>query len=482
MKDRKLEDIIKNKLASFEADRSGMDWSALKNQLDFPIIEDDENFDNTINDRLRDYKAPYNSDHWVILRDTLRRNKALRTAINRIKSMELLIAVFLFFLMASYFNVDQLPTPSHYASEDTHEVDADKTHYDAGAFLQIIKSILLQDLTLSQINKKPHQATGTTQHQGSATINNRSTSPLDRHSTVINENAIQPTASTRDDANEQVVLPPMAIMENLPQPESRLFSIPEEIEFRKTLLERNENLETTQEIILKEKQPQPKKFISLAGGLTYNIIQSPYDPVYKMSPYESAASNYQITFNYGRTWDRLEAFTGLKYMHIAYAPLHIEEVYSFSIQQRKQYAITLDRNEFDVLSIPVGIRANVFKSDRHRVFAGISLDNNFVVHTDYAFSVYDYLNPSNSYNIERVSPSSNLSRKPFNDGIIGGGSILDNYYLSASAGIGYTFRFTKGLELAVMVDYYHTTASLGIGPNRDLVNGFSFDFGLRKNI
>ena len=236
-----------------------------------------------------------------------------------------------------------------------------------------------------------------------------------------------------------------------------------------------------------------KSYVSLAIGPKVNLVNSPFDPVYQIDPYNTLNTNFNISAKVHKEIGPLELYAGLGYSKTSYEPLIIEETYKGQNQQFKK--ASLENIGFNTLNVPVGVKYNILDQDNYQLYASAGVNVNIIAQADY--EVYDknittgtgsrtestssFKPALNSSNPE-ISQRALLSQKEFKNGILNGGSIRDNLYATASVGIGLIKNVTERTSIFIEPKYSHFISSQGLGPNLDKVHAVSVDLGIRYQL
>ena len=241
---------------------------------------------------------------------------------------------------------------------------------------------------------------------------------------------------------------------------------------------------------IKDKSEE-KSYLSLAIGPKINLVNSPFDPVYEIDPYNTLNTNFNITAKVHKEVGPIELSAGLGYSKTSYKPLIIEETYKNQKQQYKQ--ASLENIGFNTLNVPLGVKYNVLDNHNYQLYASAGVDVNLIAQAEYI--VYDI--PANTPDAERSSsdfkPSLNsskpevnrrtlLSQKEFKSGILNGGSLRDNLYATASIGVGLIRNVSENTSIFIEPKYSHFISSQGLGPNLDKVHSVSVDIGVRYQL
>jgi hypothetical protein len=124
-------------------------------------------------------------------------------------------------------------------------------------------------------------------------------------------------------------------------------------------------------------------------------------------------------------------------------------------------------------------RFNLVHKDKWRLFASIGATAQLTLSANY-FIVHPGLFPSSV----SLTGKSNSVYQNLEEGLIQGGTLLDNVYLSMDAGIGVEKMVSQKTSLFIQGGYQQFIGhiSKGIGPYNDRISTISFQSGIRINL
>lgn len=514
MDNKEFDDIIKKKLESLSSDGAGGNWDTFRQRwLESDQADDDPQSDSQIDDHvdpvtpesdlafektnaafdkklkenLSSLRMPFNSAHWVILKAQLEAEALFKKRLFVAKSVEvlmlLLIVIGILNIVPIKNEVYQIPM---YNASMTASIAVDKRTADKYAADQITNYIKAnQDPIVNAINTaimgKNHTNT-----LASTKVSNAVQHTLEEEKKFTGrfgeiKTDVLPFLSSLKEKNSHVEghknnrksprdrKESASVLDHTIRPVSnsvKALSIPPIAALIKPLAE-NKNT-----------------YLGLAIGPKINLINSPFDPIYKVDPYNTLNTNFNIGARFEKEIGPVTAYAGLGYHKTSYEPLPVSELYEDIFNAYNQ--TSLENISFSTIDIPLGIKYDVIKRDKFAVYASAGVSLNII-----GDAQYDVLDAPLGRNQPALPPSvkpdrnpeisteAKLSEKEFSRGIFHGGSLSDNLYATASVGIGLSRRITDISSIYVEPTYSHFISPNGIGPNEDKLHSVAVSIGMR---
>jgi len=498
MDNKDFDEIIKKKLESLNRIDGSDDWDVFREKWnesavdETPEVESDENlddlFDEKIKQNLQNLRMPFNSAHWVKLKEQLEAEALFKKKLFVAKSMEIVILVFLVVgvlnILPIQQDVYQIPI---YDSPMVASISVDKetvVEYKESQKKERQASLVYNNKVLREILQFP-----TLDKSIFDTSKTYGTSDRETQSS-------QPIQSINSERKSSKVIFPFTKFNNRSElkPENFLVVQKEFAELETQSLE---------EIYLPKRptgfpdfvvpqKPIPEKensFVSFSVGPKVNLINSPFDPVYEVDPYNTFNTNFNIGAKVSKDIGPVEVYTGLGYANTSYRPLIVKEKYNS--QESEISEISLEKIKLSTISVPLGVKYNLIDKKSFQIYASAGVDLNLVARSDFEIvdvpieNGFAIISPPASFkagNSNRANENSLLASKNFKNGIFDGGTLRDNIFASASISIGAVKSISKNTSLFVEPRYNHYISSNGLGPNNDKVHGLSLDVGVRYHI
>jgi hypothetical protein len=512
MENKEFDDIIKKKLESLSSGGTEDGWelfrekweqssgSTVSDVVDSNINENDkvdELFDAKMKQNMRGLRMPFNSAHWIKLKAQLEAEALFKKRLFVAKTVEILIlaliVVCIINIMPIQNQIYQIPV---FDMPMVAAVQVDRATAEKHQLESIHKS-QEQKLVSDRVIKK--LATLDIASLFIKTDNKILVSSYFAQTTESKTIKIQPTLSTNleilfpflidSKLNEAIIIKKQSDYK-APGIDNHTASVVQED--ISPLIIPNRPLGFPEITLGSSKdKSEEKSYVSLAVGPKVNLVNSPFDPIYQIDPYNTLNTNFNITAKVHKEVGPLELYAGLGYSKTSYEPLIIEETYKNQNQQFKK--ASLENIGFNTINIPVGVKYDILNQDSYQLYATAGVNINLIVQADYTVydipatgsrtgsTASDFKTTLNS-NRPEVNQRALLSQKEFRSGILHGGSFRDNLYVTASIGIGLIKNVSKRTSVFIEPKYSHFMSSQGLGPNLDKVHAVSMDLGVRYQL
>lgn len=488
MRDERFDDIIKKKLETYEADISSMDWDRFKDNwdLDSDLDAHEQQFDDIIKDNLEEVTIPYDENHWIKFRERIITNREIRKKILAMKSMEMLIATFTLILLSNFFNLNGLdlyrPSEVPLASNSELEKPSDDSLGDDNLFSP--EKIVNPSMTNDSSKEDKSQDTNDLQSLDNLSYSITEQSIANEHSEVSNAieknhlNQAPLYADLKKDRNH--------IGKNLVSSEDTYedekINTQDQIDVKHIPSYMNElSFERSFSVAQPLSIRDSRFYAGVSAGLGYQIISSPLDPIYGLDKQVNTTGSYQVGLIFGRDFNRFHLSTGLQYGSFSYTPPKIEELLDVG-RSSNQYVQSLSKNTYRIASIPLEVGLHLIERGNHQLYTLIGGAANVLVSADYYVEIYDYDTNNTASIASRPVSYSNLDRKNFDNGLLRSGKLTNNFFLTASVGLGYGYSIRDNVRLFGEFRYSRHLISDGIGPNKDRLSSNMLSLGLTKGI
>ncbi len=498
MNNKEFDDIIKQKLEALDTEGTVDGWELFREKWEQSNIPDetdnlanntdseaevDDVFDAKLKQNMRGLRMPFNSAHWIKLKAQLESEALFKKRLFVAKTVEIIMLSLIVLVILNIWPIQNeiYKMPIHNVPMvDAIQVDKVTAENYASTQKEInlksTKTINKVKKTISNFALTPFLHKSIDKKGNSSKFNNKKSSNIApiQSEHKIDLNQIFPFLNDLEnniDKKQESKLENLGIAVLL-NTEINQIKIPK----------RPMGYPDMSIGSLKEKKEE-KSFVSLGFGPKVNLVNSPFDPVYEIDPYNTLNTNFNISAKVHKEVGPVEIYTGLGYTNTSYRPLIIKEIYQN--QKRELNHASLENIKFKIVNIPVGVNHNIIDRENIKLYASAGIDVNVVTHSDY--EIYDL--PATNQGIRlgvnpqiektEINSRSLLSQKEFNEGFLQGGSLRDNLYASASVGLGLEKNLSDRTSLYVEPKYSHFITSKGLGPNLDKVHALSIDVGVR---
>ena len=443
MNNKDFDKFFKDQLANKQQEGNTPDWDVFSEILKKSEGFENIDFDQAIKEKVAQHNSSYNESHWQLLKARLEKEEKLRKNIFSIKSLEL-IALLLVFLGWQSYQASLNKIPEIYAAFNSGgkaESIVAQTSSSASEFpetyafshlaYQVRKAVPVLALQPKRAQQPVVSLTSARVFQGLNThaLSNIETLPGKNLSTVA--------------AHAEPNMPQLKLAAIMPQ----------------------------------IKNSTSRKYIMPMVSAGVGITQSGFDPIYNLKSYSTYSSQFAGGVVMGFQNDELETTTGIKYTRRTHQPAAIVETYGDFLNN--YYEISLDKIGYDIVEIPVAAKYHFKKSGKTSWYAKAGVSGNFTLANHYTITnkpaSFQPLAPSNvgySSDGDSKSTSARLSEKEFNRGLLQGGKLSENWFLTVSGEIGMERKLNETHALVLGAEYSKFYWIDGIGPNKDKLKKF----------
>ena len=503
MNNKEFDDIIKKKLESLNSLGGDDAWDLFKEKWDNESNPDssientspeDQDLDQKIKMDMQDLRVPFNSKHWIILKEKLELEALFKKKLFVAKCVELLILALLVLGILNLWPIQNeihqipvydmpmvasVPVSKETAEQHKLNVQKNKAKQQLALTQTINKTKVIARSTIPSLSKlMSFNSSGS----NGMTSKKETRKPLKsngslKSSSVKEFSELFPFLDVKEKNNEERAASnsdatrPLIIAQSLEQ-NSSLIEIPK----RPTGFP---ELELNQ----RPKKNKENSYVSFAVGPRVNLINSPFDPVYGFDPYNTINTNFNISAKLHKEIGPLELFAGLGYTNISYEPRLVDEIYE--PRESEFNVTTLENIKFKTFNVPLGVRLDLINAEKYQIYTLAGVDINVIADSEY--EIQDVPIGSRAPGFAPAPPpprnsaneNAKLSQKDFNLGILSGGSLKDNLFASASVGLGLNMNISSKTGIFLEPKYSHFISSIGIGPNEDKLHGLSIDLGVK---
>jgi hypothetical protein len=454
MEEEKMDKFLKDKLESVETKVPKDAWKNFSEKWNDALLDDqldlEKKFDQNMHKKLNQFIFPTNESHaWAHFYSYYSHIKRNENKIIWFKAMEVTMSVLLFFTLLHVGVIRQVPASQTVNVENSTKVSVDK---NSSASTQI-------KLLENNIQNKRY--------------NNQ----LDRIFSNLSENQ----------SNEEVnkLRPKKGLLEVEPIQSSSpivlkmspvsLESFPE-ISQIPTLASRHIPI-STRKIYINNILDFGKWHLTLLTGLDGDNVFTPAYPRFKVPETIRNSSGFRVGFLLSEGAKRLETGFGFIYAHKEY---NAPSVTFIQGSLRDGYTTEqLQKIQLNLLQIPVFTRYNIVHKENWRLYASLGATAQVTLSANY-FIVHPGFFPSSV----ALTGKTNSVYQNLEEGLMQGGTLIDNVYLSMDIGIGAEKMISPRTSLFAQSSYQSFVGhvSKGIGPYNDRISTVSFQSGVRINL
>lgn len=456
MEEEKMDQLLKDKLESLETKVPKDAWKNFSEKWNDALLDDqtaeEKKFDQTIHEKLNQFIFPTNEGHaWAHFHSYYSHIKSNENKIIWFKAMEVTMAVLLFFTCLHVGVIRRVPTSQSVNFENRTKVSVDK---NSSAFNEI-------KIVERSNQNKSHSA----QTAGilSKLLDNQSDEGGDKllPKKVLLE--IEPIPSSPAPVLKMAAAPVY----------SKSFS---EISQIPTLASRHIPI-STRKIYVNNILDFGKWHLTLLTGLDGDNVFTPAYPRFKVPETTRNSSGFHLGFLLSEGAKRLETGFGFIYAHKEY---NAPAVTFIQGSLRDGYTTEqLKKIQLNLLQIPVFTRYNIVHKENWRIYATLGATAQVTLSANY-FIVHPGFFPSSV----ALTGKSNSIYQNLEEGLMQGGTLIDNVYLSMDMGVGAEKMISPRTSIFAQSSYQSFVGhiSKGIGPYNDRISTVSFQSGVRINL
>ena len=507
-----LDDAMKGSLENLEgAAFVPMDWNMMESKLDAAMSDaeidpqmEDIYLDAIAYDHLKNMQPAYNHEHWEMMSARLDEEYAYRRKVFVTKLFEVAIVLLLVWTAFNYFPNKKTPTPSspfpiavgtdtnsnqyntNYLSTDLNEqslldnksVVSFETTIPASIQDEGIKRII-NELPALVVKTNPINQNAFTSIPTPPTSDNKITeTPFSNNANSINllNNKTQkatflPLEKTLT-LDEDEMLKEKLIVQISPIP-----SIMNSILVMDELSKGPFSLD---QIIKKKKLRTHEVFFSMYSSADLNFVDSDFynNNKREWDVYQRYRYGYGGGFALGFQLKRFLVETGISYNFVSYKQREEANIigsFTSGYLEEQWYDA-----ELNMVQIPLNIQYSFLVKRKWRMYSLTGVSINMALQNNYNFQLEDKENSSSrsiSLNESEIANEASLYK-----GILEGGGLRENSYITANLGFGVERKFTYRWSLFLQPIYRRHFLIDGIGPNEDRIHSSSLRFGAKVKI
>ena len=454
MEEEKMDQFLKDKLESLETKVPKDAWKNFSEKWNDALLDDqtdaEKMFDQNIHEKLNQFIFPTNERHaWGHFHSYYSHIKRNENKIIWFKAMEVTMAVLLFFTCLHVGVIRQVPTSQSINLENRTKVSVDKSS-SATTEIKVVENNIQNKLNDNQ---------------------------LDRILSEVSDN------QSYEEVNK--LLPKKGLLEVEPIQSSSpiilkmspvsLESFPE-VNQIPTLTSRHIPI-GTRKIYINNILDFGKWHLTLLTGLDGDNVFTPAYPRFKVPETIRNSSGFHLGFLLSEGAKRLETGFGFIFAHKEY---NAPAVTFIQGSLRDGYTTEqLKKIQLNLLQIPVFTRFNIVHKENWRLYASLGATAQVTLSANY-FIVHPGFFPSSV----ALTGKTNSVYQNLEEGLMQGGTLIDNVYLSMDMGVGAEKMVSPRTSIFVQSSYQSFVGhvSKGIGPYNDRISTVSFQSGVRINL
>ncbi len=532
-----VDELLKSKLENIEYAYNPTHWDALKERIDAEahadaMQVDDVLFDASTYGHLSNVEVPYNEEHWQLMKERIDAEFSIRGKMVRYKVAEVALILMIIITAFHYLPIHKKKMKDKvFANSSVIEqtnLDQQIAETKSAPSTEVLNAS--ENTISSKTDKTQHNSTANdtnafvvdanTENENysiasNEVVNNNSYNINKSLATNIVSNNVDNNITTTAEHDAIVVAPPTSFTDTpiakMDQPISNgiASAIAESIltkaaaatmETGSSVIDamtQVEAVKTLQASLLDIDKEADAVGCSTCTELTQkwgisvgmfsafdlNYVMTPYDNVFDAGAYAQNAYGYGGGFSIGFRYNKWEVETGALYSYKQYAPKPRIEIFSGNLSSG-YVGESINDVELNMVKIPLNLKYHFYQKGKWNVYANGGANLNMAMQANYDKKQYFFGgdNPTGGFvplPIGSVAVSETTTKKRFADGIIEGGSFIENRYFTANLGFGVERKFNPRWSIFGQPTYQHQLLSQGLGPNKDRINTLSILTGAR---
>lgn len=456
IEEEKIDQLLKNKLESMETKVPKDAWKNFSEKWNDALLDDqtaeEKKFDQKIYEKLNQFIFSTNEGHaWAHFHSYYSHIKSNENKIIWFKAMEVTMAVLLFFTCLHVGVIRRVPASQSVNIENKTKVSVDK-YSSASNEINLVEN---------GIQNKSYSAQ-----------TDRILSKLSDYQSDEGRNKLLPQKVMLE--IEPIPSSPASVLKMATAPVySKSFS---EISQIPTLASRHIPI-STRKIYVNNILDFGKWHLTLLTGLDGDNVFTPAYPRFKVPETIRNSSGFHLGFLLSEGAKRLETGFGFIYANKEY---NAPAVTFIQGSLRDGYTTEqLKKIQLNLLQIPVFTRFNFVHKENWRIYATLGATAQVTLSANY-FIVHPGFFPSSV----ALTGKSNSVYQNLEEGLMQGGTLIDNVYLSMDMGVGAEKMISPRTSIFAQSSYQSFVGhvSKGIGPYNDRISTVSFQSGVRINL
>lgn len=479
MDNKFFDHIVKAKLENMTSDTAPR-WDLFKEKKSVhDSVRADRAFDNNVRRSFEDYKVPYNTGHWELLKQRLDLVYRIRKSVSTIKVYEVFGMLLLFFFASNNYNSifdinSNVSTPIAAVFENTNtEITTIQLNDKVSVAIAQEEIVGLQASRIHDLNKNQIVTTITSNNTYN-TANNKPNNTVSNPA-IANQSiaVIEKEQVALNEAKEEIVT--HELYQNL----SPLSGINSTIDYDKGLFDLDEVFNAIKPV----KKSPDGKFLHVAASFDNNKISTPFNEEYNPDgPGSAEMFGFTLSGLFSIRKGNLEYETGFGYSSYN-KPLSFRRTWDNNIGDVFIYSLT--NVGYDMFNVPLRVKYHFANTSDWSLYVTGGLVSDFIVNTGYdenneRLDINAPIPPGPTPMNQEITEIPFRTEANFHDGLFQGGTLQQNYLLRGQIGAGMERHITPTLSAYIAGDYYHSLLNTTFGPTDDTINKFSISFGIKE--
>lgn len=521
------QEMIKSKLDQHRVPYSPDAWQDMMNRLD--EIDQDAQVDDRIQHQLNTIEPPYQSNHWIQLKQWLDFNEYVHRKLYLSKASELallMLALWTYSLIEPGIHPHMKTLPNDVAHVDNRDLSVDMSYTTEGSMKskeghtfhlsdgvlsdQIItrstshvieNQIAWHDEITSDSESRMNntdpiveaglKSTELINHQQLESTSYEKTTP-EHHKHVSKDQSTSSIAIADhhqlNSSKQRAMQPHIAKGSQADLPSIQYSSVnPLSISPAMSI---DYTTPVAHRPLTSNKNYTPAKWsISGFANLDLNFIYTPYDPLYGREGYQQHIVGSGGGVGVHRHLGSFDIMSGLMYSSKKYTPRQFIELFKRS-QDSDGTAFAFNGIQLNMLSIPLHLAYTFHRGNRFQSYASVGTALHLALQADYNHSSYfvsrrtsvaDFVESNGGVSLT-LGENPRFDKKEFPDGLLENGSFDSNHFVSLNAALGLEYKLLEGTRMLLQPTLYYNVFNKGMGANNDRIHIMTVQLGIRQDL
>jgi hypothetical protein len=480
LKGKEFDAFIKGRIQDLPVQDSTGDWDLFEKVLDHEDglkNAEDKDFDAFIRTSSEKWQAPYNRNHWKLMSAQLQIIESRKRTVIESKLMEVTAVLFFAFTLFSIPGfMLRHPVPSKHGFKAAQHIITRPLPIAAGV---AVKSPASDKASTEKLFVQNVSVMPTSDMPGIA-ANNNDFQAGQENAEALNEGAhVEAELPVIGNATNGYT----DINATVAEHQSLVSSIQNKEEV--TFLEGVRSHPLSELALIfpwkyAQRRAPATYYLSAYASADVNLINTPFDKLYSFASYTREALNNSYGIHISGKSGDVEVETGIGYASRRYQPEIITE--AFGQFGSHYFEKSLRKISFDMASLPATIKYHFIDQPSWSAYLIGNVSLNLIMNATY--DIQEILVQGRPAPGRYTPDEARLDEKPFTEGLINGGKLSENYFITVGFGFGIQKRILKGVSMYLQPSYNRQILSsdIGIGPNKDKIHTSGIQIGIKTPI
>jgi len=480
LKGKEFDDFIKGRIQDLPLRNSTGDWDLFEKVLDQEDVlrnAEDKDFDAFIRTSSENWQAPFNRNHWKLMSAQLQIIESRKRTVIESKIMEVTAVLFFAFTLFSIpgfmLRHPVSSKPEFIAAQHNITRPVPSGTGVTGIF-RASENAEAETLPLQDFSVRP------TFDMPGIAANSDDLQAAQEYAEALNQGTYL-SAELRVIGDITQGYPNL----NAPVSEYQSLGIPNHNKHEVAFLEGVRSHPASEWALIfpwkyAQRRAPATYYLSAYASADVNLISTPFDKLYSIASYTREALNNSYGMHISAKSGDVEVETGIGYASRTYQPEIITE--AFGHFGSHYFEKSLRKISFDMACLPATIKYHFIDQPSWSAYLMGDVSLNLIMNATY--DIQEILVQGRPAPGRYTPEEARLDEKPFTEGLINGGRLSENYFVTVGFGFGIQKRILKGVSMYMQPSYnrHVLSSDIGIGPNKDKIHTSGIQIGIKTSI